>query len=134
MSVRTTYFQESDMVETAVAAEPQAQVATVDAPEAAPVDPALAMRAELLSFGIVLILFGLLGLFGGDAVWSTLLIGSGLAGIAIRRRGLFIVYGLIILLTGLMNLLAGEFGIWTFLGLMQLGWGISEIGKYKKYA
>lgn len=65
-----------------------------------------------------------------DPTWGYGLIGLGLMDLVFHFRFMFIVNGLVICLAGLMNIFGSPIGFWTVFGLMQLRWGVQEMGKY----
>lgn len=88
---------------------------------------------ELGSFGVSLIIIGILHLLLTDVLdptWGVVLIVLGLLNLVLRYRFMFILNGLAIFLVGLMNIFGAPFGFWTLFGIMQLVWGVQEMGKF----
>lgn len=102
------------------------------------------MVKELRGWGIGLIVMGIISLFLRDIldpVWGIVIIILGILNLIIRHRSMFIVNGIALIAVGVLNIistvaaLSGGSGnyFWPVFGVLQIGWGISEIRKFGKY-
>lgn len=98
-----------------------------------------AMRRDLRSWGIGLLIMGVLHFFLAgflEPLWGVVLIIIGILSLAIRERGMFLVIGGALLLAGVGNIvssLADGGSGWTIFGILQLFWGIREMSKFSRY-
>ena len=94
------------------------------------------MKRDIRSWGFGLVVIGVIHIvFSGflDPVWGGILIAIGIACLFIRRRGMYIAIGIALMLAGIMNILLTVFGGWTIFGVFQIGFGIHQIHKFRKY-
>lgn len=97
------------------------------------------MKSELKKWGYGLMGFGALHIVLAsvlDPVWGVILIIVGICNILISHRALFIVNGIAIMTAAVFNMIAmaeAGAGALIILIIMQIGWGINEIRKFKLY-
>jgi len=103
------------------------------------------VKNEIRGWGIPLILIGAAHLIFRNflnPVWGVALMVLGVVNLAIPVPAMAIINGLALICVGLLNIftfsttifLAGGSHFWILLGIFQIGWGASEIGKYKRYS
>jgi hypothetical protein len=103
------------------------------------------MGKDLRNWGIGLIVVGVVSFILPtilDPVWGGIVVVLGIINLLVRQRALFIVNGLALIIVGIMNMVSiisalsngGSNTGWVVFGVMQIIWGIQEIGKYGKYA
>ena len=118
--------------------KPEAHPENMDAGTKA--SPPETLRAEIKrdirSWGIGLIVIGVIHLVLSeflDPIWGGILIVIGVSCLFITQRGMYIVIGIGIILAGIMNMLLTELGGWTIFGAFQIGFGIYQFHKFRKY-
>ena len=105
--------------------------------EAAPLGTREAeIKRDIRSWGIALIVIGVIHLVLSeflDPIWGGILIVIGVSCLFIMQRGMYIVIGIGIILAGIMNMFLTELGGWTIFGAFQIGFGIYQFHKFRKY-
>ena len=97
------------------------------------------MKKELISWGISLIVLGLIHLlFSGflDPIWGGVIIILGILNLVIHHRGMFIANGIALILVGALNLIGSldQGGVfWSSFGIMQMIWGVKEMKRFQNY-
>ena len=94
------------------------------------------MKRDIRGWGFGLIVIGVIHIVfleSLDPIWGGILIAIGVSCLLIIRRGMYIVIGIGIMLAGIMNILFTQFGGWTIFGVFQIGFGIYQIHKFRKY-
>lgn len=94
------------------------------------------IKRDLRSWGFGLIVIGVIHFVLSeflDPIWGGVLIAIGISCLFVRQRGMYIVIGIALMLVGIMNIFVGEFGGWTMFGVFQIGFGIYQIHKFRKY-
>lgn len=104
-------------------------------------DLSKALRNWGIGLGVVgIISIFLKGIF--NPVWGVVLIILGVLNFFIHQRVMFIVNGVALIVAGTFNFITsissksglGGMGFWLPFGVIQIGWGITEILKYKSYS
>ncbi|MGV8026497.1 MAG: hypothetical protein AB2L18_08075 [Anaerolineaceae bacterium] len=96
------------------------------------------MQKDLRNMGIGMIVIGVLSLLLRnllDPVWGMVIIVLGVLNLVIKHRAMYIVNGIVLVGVGIFNILAivlSATPFWVLFGIMQIGWGISEIKKYNQ--
>lgn len=96
------------------------------------------MQKDLRTMGIGMIVIGVLSLLLRnllDPVWGVVIIVLGVLNLVIKHRAMYIVNGIALIGVGMFNVLAIVFSatpFWVLFGIMQVGWGISEIKKFSQ--
>ena len=86
----------------------------------------------LILIGLGVLHFILSGIL--SSWWGALLIIIGIISLCYRAKSMLIIFGSALILVGILNIsnIIYEVSIfWLILGLLQVGWGIGEIRKYK---
>lgn len=97
-------------------------------------------KNEIRGWAIPLILIGVAHLIFRNflnPIWGIVLIVLGIVNLAIPVPAMVIVNGLALIVVGISNIFticATGNHYWAMLGLFQIGLGVSEIGKYKRYS
>lgn len=96
------------------------------------------VQKDLRGMGIGMIVVGVISLLLRnflDPLWGAIIIVLGILNLVIKNRALYIVNGIALIAVGIFNILAivtTTSPFWVFFGIMQIGWGISEIKKFKQ--
>ncbi len=96
------------------------------------------MQKDMRGMGIGMIVVGVLSLLLRnflDPIWGAIIIVLGILNLVIKNRSMYIVNGVALIAVGILNILAivtTTSPFWVFFGIMQIGWGISEIKKFSQ--
>lgn len=96
------------------------------------------MQKDLRTMGIGMIVIGVLSLLLRnllDPAWGVVIIVLGVLNLVIKHRAMYIVNGIALIGVGIFNILAivlSTTPFWVLFGIMQVGWGISEIKKFSQ--
>lgn len=95
------------------------------------------MRRDIRDWGVGLLVLGVIhfALAGFlDPIWGAILIAIGVACLIIRERSMYIVIGTALVIVGTMNIAFTGLGGWSILGVFQIGFGIHQVRKFRKYS
>jgi hypothetical protein len=107
----------------------------VDAEAVAAVDGHIKMQKEIRSWGVWLLLFGVLHFVGSgllSAPWGVLLLAVGLSSFYFHEPAMFVVYAVTLAWAAVSNLLGADV-TWIVFGLFQIYLAVQVYRKFKQY-